>query len=220
MVRILKKPEERKKEILEVAKELFQSLGYNKTSVEAIIEKAGISKGTFYYYFSSKNEVLSYIAHDTLKEMVIEAQKIQNIKEMNALEKMKLLLRGQSESYDTGYEIADHLHRPENRELHERINAEVIKTFSPVIAEVIQQGIDEGYFNIERPLETVQLILAGSQFLFNSDIFNWSETQIYSLNSAMQSIIERSLGVKIGSFSFLQKPYNSSPNQNKGDEKK
>ncbi len=82
MVRILKKPEERKKEILEVAKELFQSLGYNKTSVEAIIEKAGISKGTFYYYFSSKNEVLSYIAHDTLKEMVIEAQKIQNIKEI------------------------------------------------------------------------------------------------------------------------------------------
>ncbi|MFX0070858.1 MAG: TetR/AcrR family transcriptional regulator [Candidatus Hermodarchaeota archaeon] len=213
MVRTLKKPEERKKEILEAAKELFHTLGYNQTPVNAIIKKAGIAKGTFYYYFRSKNEVLSCIAYDTVKEMVKEAQKIVSIKEINALEKLKKLLRGQSESFDTGYKIVDHLHQPENRELHESLNIEIIKKFGPIIAKVIEQGILEGHFSVERPLETIQLILAGSQFLLTTNLFDWSESQEHSITLAMQSMIERSLGAKKGSFSFLREPYKISSYQ-------
>ena len=215
MVRIIKTPEVRKKEILMAARELFQTLGYNQTSVNAIIQKAAISKGTFYYYFHSKNEVLSYIAYEIVKEMTKQVKFTANIPEMNALEKMKMLLRGQSDSFDAGYEIVDHLHKPENRELHERINTEIVLEFGPIITKVVEQGNKEGHFNVEKPLETVQFLLAGSVFLFNPNAFAWSKKQIISRTIAMQTTVERALGAKKGSLSFLLVSYDSSSKKKK-----
>ncbi|MBD3338664.1 MAG: TetR family transcriptional regulator [Candidatus Lokiarchaeota archaeon] len=210
MVRITKDPEERRKEILETAKVLFQSIGYRNTTVEAIVDKAGIAKGTFYYYFKSKNDALAYIAQDIVDDMVQEALKRVDVEDINALEKLKLILRGQSDSFDAGYDLTEYLHQPENRELHERVNVEMIKKFGPVIAKVVEQGNSEGSFNVRRPLETVQFILAGSQFLLYSNIFGWSKSKRNSLTKAMICIMERSFGAKRGSFDFLQEPYKSS----------
>ena len=40
--------------LLESAKTLFSQRGYYATSVEDIVESAGLSKGAFYFYFKSK----------------------------------------------------------------------------------------------------------------------------------------------------------------------
>ena len=52
MARVSKEHEERKNEILDTARRLFYINSYNNTSVNAIIEAVGISKGTFYHYFN------------------------------------------------------------------------------------------------------------------------------------------------------------------------
>lgn len=49
---------ERKKKVLQVAQKLFIEKGFQNTSIQDILEEAKISKGTFYNYFSSKNECL------------------------------------------------------------------------------------------------------------------------------------------------------------------
>lgn len=49
---------ERKRQVLKVAQRLFIEKGFIMTSVQDIIDESGISKGTFYNYFSSKNECL------------------------------------------------------------------------------------------------------------------------------------------------------------------
>lgn len=51
----------RKRQVLLAAQQLFLENGFATTSVQDIIEKSGISKGTFYNYFSSKNECLMAI---------------------------------------------------------------------------------------------------------------------------------------------------------------
>ena len=51
MARVTKEYRERKNEILDAAQELFLTQGYEKISVDNIIKKIGIAKGTFYYYF-------------------------------------------------------------------------------------------------------------------------------------------------------------------------
>ncbi|MCH5250603.1 MAG: helix-turn-helix transcriptional regulator, partial [Lachnospiraceae bacterium] len=50
--------EERKKEILDIAEELFTTKGYDKTSTTDILERVGIARGTMYYHFKSKEEIL------------------------------------------------------------------------------------------------------------------------------------------------------------------
>lgn len=47
--------ESRKNHVIVTAKELFQARGFNESSIKDIIQLCGISKGTFYNYFSSKN---------------------------------------------------------------------------------------------------------------------------------------------------------------------
>ncbi len=50
-------PDERKKEILDAATEIFSSKGYRAASVTDVLERAGIARGTFYHYFGSKKDV-------------------------------------------------------------------------------------------------------------------------------------------------------------------
>ena len=57
----MKKGEKRKKMLLKIAYDMFLTNGYENTSVDEIIEKAQIAKGTYYYYFKSKEQMLEEI---------------------------------------------------------------------------------------------------------------------------------------------------------------
>ncbi|MBT2658340.1 TetR/AcrR family transcriptional regulator [Bacillus sp. ISL-18] len=52
---------ERKQHVINKAHQLFIDKGFQATSIQEIIDYSGISKGTFYNYFSSKNELLMAI---------------------------------------------------------------------------------------------------------------------------------------------------------------
>ena len=52
---------ERRRQILEAAKHVFAEAGYHGASIHAIIDRAGIARGTFYLYFESKSAVFSSI---------------------------------------------------------------------------------------------------------------------------------------------------------------
>lgn len=61
----------RKKIVVDHAKALFLEKGIQQTSIQDIIERSGISKGTFYNYFSSKDECISAILEQSYYEITI-----------------------------------------------------------------------------------------------------------------------------------------------------
>ncbi len=200
MKRIVKDPEIRRKEILDAAEELIRNQGYVNTTVADIIQQVGVAKGTFYYYFKSKEAILEALVHSMVDQLCGEYQKIADDPKLRAMDKMRQMLRGQNR---TESELMEDLHRPDNRELHERINIEIIIKISPVFAQVIEQGQSEGVFDVENSLETIQFLLAGSQFLLESDLFTWNQEERRKRVTTMQAIIERSLGANPGAFSFI-----------------
>ena len=60
MARIVKEADERRNEILDAAETLLQKRVL-KTTIIDILNQVGIAKGTFYYYFKSKEEVMDAI---------------------------------------------------------------------------------------------------------------------------------------------------------------
>jgi TetR/AcrR family transcriptional regulator, mexJK operon transcriptional repressor len=55
--------------ILEVATELFLSEGYGATSIEAVAERAGISKRTFYHRFDNKEALFAAVVHRIIEQI-------------------------------------------------------------------------------------------------------------------------------------------------------
>lgn len=71
----MKLQKNKEKVILEAAN-LFYYKGYHNTSVDKIIEKSKLSKGTFYHYFSSKQDLLYYVIDYHTQTMVSIFKKI------------------------------------------------------------------------------------------------------------------------------------------------
>jgi AcrR family transcriptional regulator len=59
----------RQLEILAVALKLFSEKGYTATSIDDIIETAGIARGTFYLHFTGKGDLLGMIVDSYLNQM-------------------------------------------------------------------------------------------------------------------------------------------------------
>ncbi|MCK4542227.1 MAG: TetR/AcrR family transcriptional regulator [Spirochaetales bacterium] len=203
MSRIVKTPEERKLEIIQTAEKLFRENGYSKISVESIIKEMGVAKGTFYYYFKSKEDVLEAIVDYELDQVVKMAEQVANDTSMDALTKMQLLLSNSHIGDENTKEIAVHLHLPANRELHEISNIQTVLRLSPILAKIVEQGNEEKVFNTKLPLETIQFLLSGSQFLMDSGLFDFSEQEIFERRIVMQEIIEKALSAKRGTFDFM-----------------
>lgn len=203
MARTTKKPEERRLEFIKTAEKLFRENGYSNTPVDAIIKAMGVAKGTYYYYFKSKEDVLEAIVEYQLNQLVQMVEQIANDESMDALTKMRLLL---SDSHigdeDTG-EIVEQLHLPANRELHEVTNIQTVLKLSPIFAKIVEQGNRENVFNTRYPLETMQFLLTGGQFLLDGGLFDFSEQEIVDRRLAMQEIVEKALGAEPGTFGFM-----------------
>lgn len=77
--------------ILDVALRLFQEKGFHATPVSEIIDEAGISKGLFYHYFESKNDLLRKIHNEFITKELSVAEELLT-KDLPAVEKLRCLV--------------------------------------------------------------------------------------------------------------------------------
>ena len=83
----VKKKEVKKDKIIEKSMELFREKGYHTTKVEEITKALGISKGNFYTYFNSKEEVLYEVLN------IMKNERIRMMEEINTDKAPKEVLR-------------------------------------------------------------------------------------------------------------------------------
>ncbi|BFT74440.1 TetR/AcrR family transcriptional regulator [Paenibacillus sp. P36] len=83
-----------KKKIFTVAKELIVSKGYNNVTVDEICEKCEISKGTFYIYYKSKEDIVRKLFRDDMSEYMEEnfGKYIQENKDASPVDKLKTFI--------------------------------------------------------------------------------------------------------------------------------
>ena len=67
---------ERRRQILTAAKTVFAEAGYHGASINAIIERAQIARGTFYLYFESKSAVFDSILDQALSDLRTKIRRI------------------------------------------------------------------------------------------------------------------------------------------------
>lgn len=215
-MRVTKNPEERRSEILDTSESLFAAKGYMKTTVNDILEAVGIAKGTFYYYFKSKEEVMDAIVMRFITHGVKAAKTIASSPELSAHEKIFQIIMAQQSEPERKGKMIDQLHQASNAEMHQKSLVETILQLTPVLTDVIQQGIAEGDFRTPYPRESVEFLLVSSQFLFDEGIFQWQPQELMQKALAFTHIIETTLGAEPGSFSYLLERLGQAPTQIQG----
>ncbi len=202
MVRVVKKPDERRREIVAAARELFEKQQYEKTTMKDVMNKLGIAKGTIYHYFKSKEELLEAVIENSVDEYIEWMQENLNKTKGNALNKMKVLITSGSVEEEND-QILEHLHHPGNIGMHTRQLATTIMKLAPLYESVIKQGCEEGIFETEHPLECAEFLLAGIQFITDIGFNPWSQDDLMRRAFAIPALIEAQLNAPKGAFDFF-----------------
>jgi len=196
-MRILKDPEERKAEILNTAEKLFTTKGYNQTTILDILNEIGIAKGTFYYYFKSKEEVMDAIIMRIVSADAAAAKKIADDPNLSALQKLFQILLTQKPQSGSGKEkMLEQFHRPNNAEMHQKSLVQSILHITPVLTQVIEQGIHENIMATDYPQETVEFLLASVQVILDEGLFHWRPEEAMRKVQAFIYIMEITLGAE------------------------
>lgn len=203
MVRIVKKAEERRDEILQAAGEMFLVRGYDRTTMKDVMVRLQIAKGTIYHYFKSKEELLEAVLESLVAAMVQKMQEIAREAEGDAVARLRHLIVTTAKADNHDPEMLEHLHQPGNTGMHLRLLAKMITRQAPVYAELIRQGCRERIFATDHPLESAEFILAAIQFLTDPGIYPWTTDQLTRRAQALPALVEAQLKAPAGSFRFL-----------------
>ncbi len=142
------------------AKELFQKYGYKNVTVDSIVEAAGVSKGSFYVHFQSKNALLSQLIFDYINRADLSYETfLENIPQAKTASDILIALVEKIATYlseDIGpesmtmlYEIL--LAKEENADPVLSYNRRLYKLFT----QVITKGIDEKEFAETIDVDTI-----------------------------------------------------------------
>ena len=195
----------KKEQILDMSFSLFLEKGYDNTSISDILSKLDIARGTLYYHFESKEAIMDAIIERTAKKIVEEAKAIVLQKGLSVHEKIFLLFSAASMKRLSGGDLMiDYLNQPQNALFHEKSNRAFIQKISPILGDIISEGVKEGIFDNAFPYESAELILAMIMGFMDVPYENTNGNDLERRMESRLYNMERMLGAKEGSFAKLK----------------
>jgi len=164
-----RRKETRPQELLDAALELFVEKGFAATRSEEVARRAGVSKGTLYLYYPSKEELFKAVVRQTLARLIAEGLEVAGSFEGPTAELLRRLMGVWWARF--GDTPAAGIHKvviAEVRnfpELAQFYVDEVIAPADRLFSGIVQRGIDRGEF---RPLpvhEVAHALMAPMLFL-------------------------------------------------------
>lgn len=196
-MRVIKEAEERKNEILDVAERLFTVKGFDNTTTNDILKEIGIARGTLYYHFKSKEDILDAMIDRITERLIIEAKSIAKNKEMPVLQRLTMTVLALNINNDLGYEILEQMHKPQNALMHKKMQECMLSRVNPILTGLIEEAIEQGICNTEYPLETVEMIMLYSSTAFDA-LSEYSKEEQQQKIVAFIYNLERLLGMEYG----------------------
>ncbi|VVB69848.1 HTH-type transcriptional regulator BetI [uncultured archaeon] len=194
--RVTKSSEERRQELIDTAERLFMERGYEQTAVSDIVREVEVAQGTFYYYFSSKEEILEAIIEKDIAALEENVRLVMSKEDISPAEKLNAIINAAIGINASRKDIMDYLHLESNAVMHEKMERHTIERLVPLMAKVIAAGTMSKQFDVDHPKEFAEFLLASLVYFFHHpEIF--SDPQRKELmQSTLESILNRSLAAK------------------------
>lgn len=198
--------------ILDAALRLMHDKGYERMTIQDVLTELQMSKGALYHYFDSKQAMLEGIVESMGASGSAALSTVVDDPELGAMEKLHAYFKMSTAwkaEHATEVTTTMRLWRHENNALlRQKMSQESMRTTTPLLEAIIEQGCREGVFNTEHPREAAIIITGMGLHLADAIIdaidadgaepLNTSGSRAQNVVAAYTDAFERILGVPSG----------------------
>lgn len=161
-----RKSKETKEKIFEAAKQILQRSGYESLSIKNICEEAGVSNGSFYHHFKTKDDLLSYYIEDqpNIDPDLLEPPKDKKDAK-NAI--VSVYLNYASYCRSLGVDFIAGYYNPRNQALNPTIRTErpyPIVTVQHYLEKAVASGAIQVDLTLEEIVTDIRMLVIGNAF--------------------------------------------------------
>ncbi|HEY6471128.1 MAG TPA: TetR/AcrR family transcriptional regulator [Candidatus Dormibacteraeota bacterium] len=201
----------RRDAFIDVAQRLIQTKAYEQMSIQDILDGVGSSRGAFYHYFDSKQQLLQAVVTRMGDAAMTTLQPVVRDPSVSALAKLQHVFTGiagwKAERRDLVLGIAEIWMSDDNALVREKLRQRLTLDLAPMLASIIAQGRDEGAFTVTSPDDAARVLvsLMYAANLLATELFIARRAMLVTLEEvarllgAYAEAYERVLGVEEGS---------------------
>lgn len=192
--------------ILDAMQELMSASHVSSISVQEIAQKAGIGKGSIYYYFSSKNEIIEAVIERSYSRVLDEGRVLTVSQDMDVFEKMKIIYQA---CLDSSMELkrqealGSFNEQQQSALIHQKFAQVIISKMQPILTDIFRQGIQEGKISCDHPQETARIVLIILTITLDNYLLPVSHEQIRQTLATFAQMQEKSMEIPQNTLGFL-----------------
>lgn len=192
--------------ILDAMQELMNTDAVLAISVSDIAKKAGIGKGSIYYYFHSKNDIIEAVIERSYSAAVEEGKRLVQSEHIDAFTKMEIIYHAcinASSELKRQVESGSFTEIQENALIHQKFIHILVKNLKPILADIIRQGNSEGTLECSYPDELAEIVLIILTFKLDNFILPSPKEEIKRTLAAFAVMQSQSMGIDPARLKFL-----------------
>lgn len=194
--------------ILDALQDLLENADIHHISVNSIAQKAGIGKGSIYYYFSSKDEILNALIKRTYAGALEMAKELVHQTDLSIYTRLAKITNAciaatgdflkRSEAVKNNLETAERIY--DSAYMHQQFMKHSIVDFKEVYTQIIQQEIDKGTIQVDSAAQVAEIVLIVLTVKIDNTLSPSSDEETAKTLQALITLLERGTGHEDGAF--------------------
>lgn len=180
-----------KQKIFDTMVELMGQRGYQGVSVDEVAARAGVAKGTLYYHYKGKAEMMEALLHDRLDPVIKDLSEIAESAHEDAFSALKHLIEAEFDFLYTQRSFSRVLLTElwrEDRGWQEGVR-ELRNAIVGIYTRVLNEGIAQGCFRDDMPIEY------GASAIFGLTATSVLDRLMFDLNTSVEEVRDNLLFV-------------------------
>ncbi len=193
--------------ILDALQQLLEEKKIQNISVSEIAHKAGIGKGSIYYYFPSKGAILDALIERSYEKPLLTAKNHAAQTNVSPFTRMAMLFQACQNSSIAF--ITQNGNAPDNTSaqdlafLHQKYLSHVVSELKPDLTEIIKQGIQNGEIHFDYPAALAEIVLIIIAVKLDNSLLPSTPEETEDTLHGLISLLDKGTGVAAGTLSYL-----------------
>ena len=148
---------------VDAAMGLMQAKGYEQMSIQDVLEAAGASRGAFYHYFDSKQELLEAMVDRIADQSLAGLAPVVADPQLPAIPKLERFFGGiaqyKSQRKELMLEFIKVWKSDDMAVVRDRLRRTLVEKVAPILAKIIRQGVAEEVFSVDSAADTAWILM-------------------------------------------------------------